>query len=266
MKKLILLVVVLSFLTSPLAAVADELDTPAVAKPGELIQQLGKKLLATNWAVSEEAVRTLSLIDDPRVIPWYVKALDTNRYYLKYAALDRLARFPGDTALEGLKKGMKTQGADIGNCSTPEVAARMADNIRHYAACALSRSPHPEAKKLLLGMWDDPYSGVRVTVLHALGKMNSVESLALLRKMTQDPDEGVRSEALRYLRLRTEKPVTKPEKTGQIETSPRKVAQETRTGGGRKSIGAGGEPRLAREGFRDMPREYGCQPSSTELQ
>ena len=33
MKKLILLFVVLPFLTSPLAAVADELDTPAVAKP-----------------------------------------------------------------------------------------------------------------------------------------------------------------------------------------------------------------------------------------
>ncbi|MBC8245888.1 MAG: hypothetical protein H8E20_16050 [Verrucomicrobia bacterium] len=40
MKKLILLFVVLSFLTSPLAAVADELDTPAVAKPGELIVEI----------------------------------------------------------------------------------------------------------------------------------------------------------------------------------------------------------------------------------
>jgi hypothetical protein len=40
MKKLILLFVVLPFLTSPLAAVADELDTPAVAKPGELIVEV----------------------------------------------------------------------------------------------------------------------------------------------------------------------------------------------------------------------------------
>ncbi len=40
MKKLILLFVVLPFLTSPLAALADELDTPAVAKPGELIVEV----------------------------------------------------------------------------------------------------------------------------------------------------------------------------------------------------------------------------------
>ena len=40
MKKLILLFVVLPFMTSPLAAVADELDTPAVAKPGEMIVEV----------------------------------------------------------------------------------------------------------------------------------------------------------------------------------------------------------------------------------
>ena len=40
MKKLILLFVVLPLLTSPLAAVADELDTPAVPKPGELIVEV----------------------------------------------------------------------------------------------------------------------------------------------------------------------------------------------------------------------------------
>ena len=40
MKKLNLLFFVLPFLTSPLAAVADELDTPAVAKPGEMIVEV----------------------------------------------------------------------------------------------------------------------------------------------------------------------------------------------------------------------------------
>ena len=40
MKKLILLFFVLPLMTSPLAAVADELDTPAVAKPGELIVEV----------------------------------------------------------------------------------------------------------------------------------------------------------------------------------------------------------------------------------
>ncbi len=40
MKKLILLFFVLPFLTSPLAAMADELDTLAVVKPGELIVEV----------------------------------------------------------------------------------------------------------------------------------------------------------------------------------------------------------------------------------
>ena len=40
MKKLILLFFVLPFMTSPLAAVADELDTPALAKPGEMIEEV----------------------------------------------------------------------------------------------------------------------------------------------------------------------------------------------------------------------------------
>jgi hypothetical protein len=40
MKKLILLFVVLPFLTLPPTALADELDTPAVAKPGELIVEV----------------------------------------------------------------------------------------------------------------------------------------------------------------------------------------------------------------------------------
>ena len=72
--------------------------------------------------------------------------------------------------------------------------------IRHATACALARSPHPEAKKLLLSMCDDPYFAVRTTILHALDKIHSAESLALVRKMTQDPDNAVRDQALQCLR------------------------------------------------------------------
>ncbi len=63
MKKLILLFVVLPLMTSPLAAVADELDTPAVAKP---VGALAKANLcrpafsaSTHWpfASSSEPVR-----------------------------------------------------------------------------------------------------------------------------------------------------------------------------------------------------------------
>ncbi len=180
------------------------------AKLGDLIRQLGGKMLATNSNVSEKAVRALSLIDDERVIPWYLKAMDTNRYGLKFAALDRLSRFNSDEALRGLKKGMTTRGADIGNCTTDAVAAQAAGGIRHSAACALSRSPHPEARKMLLSLWNDPSRAVRMTVLHELGRMDSAKSLNLLKKMSKDPDKDVRKEALRYLKLRETHPAAKP--------------------------------------------------------
>jgi HEAT repeats len=125
--------------------------------------------------------------------------LDTDRYELKFAALDRLSRFNSDEALDGLKKAMTTRGDEFGKTSSH---SQLAENIRHSASVALSRSPHPDARPLLLTMWDDPNTGVKITVLHALGKMDSPESLDLLKKMSADRDERVRNEALRYLELR----------------------------------------------------------------
>ena len=159
----------------------------APAKLGKLIQQLGNKMFSTNSAVSEKAIRALSLIDDERVIPWYLKAMDTNRRSLENAALDRLCMFNTDEAFHGLKKGKAS-------------------------AHILSRSPHPEARKLLLSMWNDPSKWVRITVLHELGEMNSAESLKLLKKMSKDSDKDVRSEALRYLKLRKAHPATQSAK------------------------------------------------------
>ena len=179
--------------------------TPAPLDPRRVeqtIRDLGKRLLDKNCQISEEAARALSLIDDERVIPCYLKAMDTDSYHLKFVALDRLARFNSDEALRGLRKGMTTQGSDIGNCSNATVAAELANNIRTAAAQALARSPHPDARQLLLSMWDDPYAGVRLDVVHALGKMQSEESLSLLKKMSKDPDERVGGEALRYLKQR----------------------------------------------------------------
>jgi hypothetical protein len=191
-----------------------QMDLPPVCIPGkpapldarkaeEIIRELGSRLLEKDSRISEEAIRRLSLIDDERVIPWYLKAMETNNYGLKFAALDRLSRFNGSEALRGLKKGMTTQGPDIGNCANDALAAQLADNVRHSAAGALARSPHPDAQRLLMSMWNDPYYGVRIEVLHALGKMRSEESLALLGKMTRDADQRVRDEALRYEKLRS---------------------------------------------------------------
>jgi hypothetical protein len=182
------------------------------AKVGPLIEKLGSKMLGTDWDDSEEAVRALSLIDDPRVIPWYVKAMDTDDRQLKHSALERLARFNSDAAMEGIKKAMRRPVDREGDKDhkIPEAVRLRSreDNevLRHCAADALLRSPHPEAKKLLLTMWNDPYREVRVIVLEALDKMHTKESPELLKKMSHDADEGVRNQAVEYLELRTGEP------------------------------------------------------------
>jgi hypothetical protein len=186
----------------PRVRIATEAEPLDPATLGPVIDQLGAKMLGADWDVSEEAVRQLSLIDDPRVVPWYVKAVRTNSYDLKSHALDRLARLEGDAALSGLRIGMTTQGDDIGNCATAAVAASCAENIRGAAAGALARSPHADAKALLLSMEEDPAMSVRLTVVQAAARMNTPESLAVVERRTHDSDETVRGEAVRLLELR----------------------------------------------------------------
>jgi hypothetical protein len=165
------------------------------------INDRGRKMIE-NGRDSEAAERALSLIDDPRVIPWYLKAMDTNSRHLKIKALDRFARFEGEEAFSGIKRGMDTQAADIGNTRTPELAADSAGDVRNVAAHALRRSTHPDARRLLLAMWNDPDYAVRLTVLHELGQMDTTESIDLIRQMTKDTNATVAKEAQRYLALR----------------------------------------------------------------
>jgi hypothetical protein len=171
---------------------------------GPAIDRLGKLMLAQSGRDSEAATRELSLIDDPRVVPWYAEAVKTRSYSLKFEALSRLSRFEGEEALEGIKIGMATRGADIANTANATLAAGSADNIRHSAAIALARSPHPKAKALLLSMENDPAVAVRLTVAQTAARMDTLESLALLKRRKADADATVRTEAARLLKLRGE--------------------------------------------------------------
>lgn len=169
---------------------------------GPRIDELGAKLLDSLFDVSDAAAKELSLINDPRVIPWYIKAVKSNSYDLRFVALDRLGRMDGDEALAGLKIGMITSGADMGHCSTPQAADSLAVNIRAAAAHALARSPHPDAKALLWTMEKDASNSVRLTVIHTAAKADTPEALAILQRGTQDADKMVRDEAKRLLRER----------------------------------------------------------------
>lgn len=175
------------------------------AKMGEIITNLGNAMLGTNYDPAEASARTLTYIEDERVIPYFVKAFATKSYSQKFTALNALARFANDLAFHCLKKGMTTSAEEIDNATTKEVAAQLADNIRVTAAQALARSPHPEAIPFLLSRRADSCEGVRITILHVLGKMEPGKAIPILQEMAEDKSKLVSGEARRYLGLFAEK-------------------------------------------------------------
>jgi HEAT repeat protein len=175
---------------------------PATAE--ETIRRLGSTMIDARNPGKHRAQAELSFIDDPRVIPWYLELLKFTNYEAKQTALDRLSQFNSDEALAGIMQALSTKASDITNCTTHELAQSSAEATRHTAAVSLARSRHPGAKAILLSLADDRSMPIRMTVLHELGRMKDEVSLELIRKMNQDdPDERIRTEAKRYLDLRT---------------------------------------------------------------
>ena len=169
----------------------------------ELIAVLGTAMLSGRYPEAQEATRTLSCIHDERVIPFFVSALETNSYELKFQALAALSGYKDEAAFQALKQGMETRGEDIGDTANPENANQSAANIRHAAAVALAKSPHPGAISFLLIKRNDTSEGVRSTILHVLGKMTPEVAIPILQEMTHDQSKLVRDEAKRYLDLLT---------------------------------------------------------------
>ena len=160
-------------------------------------------MLGKEYEQAELAARALTYIEDERTIPYFVKAFATNNYTQKFTALNALDRFHSDMAFQCLQQGVITRAEEIGNTTTKAVAAQLAENIRTTAAQALARSPHPEAIPLLLSRRTDACEGVRITVLHVLGKMASETAIPILKEMLQDSSKLVRDEAKRYFDLLT---------------------------------------------------------------
>src|ERR1700730_931565 len=119
-------------------------------KMGEVIDSLGTALLEQRYVEANGPAKSLGYIDDERAIPYWVKALRTNEYSKKFAALGALGKFNNDTAFEALKEGMATKGEDVGGAATKEGADQLAVNIRDAAAGSLSQSKHPGAISFLL--------------------------------------------------------------------------------------------------------------------
>ena len=173
---------------------------PDSRKLGEIITSLGKQMLDGLPRERGPAATELALISDERVVPFFARAVETGDYDTKFAALIELGKYRSAEAFHALQAGMKIRGRNVPNSSTPELAEKVADNLRNGAAISLSKSPWPDALPYLLVQRNDSSAGVRMTVLHALGRMNAAEAVPILKEMSDDMDETIREEAKRYLR------------------------------------------------------------------
>ena len=157
---------------------------PDSGRMGKLIQELGEMLLNNNSDHARKAGRALLTIADTRTIKHWIKALRTRGYGIKLSAIRGLGTYKTDAALAGLSLCRKDKNT----------------NVRQTCAQVLSSSPHPKAWPVLLSMKADPYTGVRLTVLHALAKRPCAQTAKLIRKMTRDSAKLVKNEAQRYLK------------------------------------------------------------------
>ena len=164
---------------------------------GRLINTLGGKVIANQGEISEDAANQLSLINDPRVVPWYLKALSTQKYDLKHLALDRLAYFESGEAFEGLKIGFNTQTNDFDGSLKPKLAQALTRNIRVCALNGLARSPHPDARKYLLGFHNDADPSIRLGIIQFAARLGTEESKLIVKAHMSDDDSMVKGEAIR---------------------------------------------------------------------
>ena len=115
---------------------------------GKIIDRLAAEMLTPGIDASWPSKLLLS-IDDERVVPYFVKALETRRYDQKFDATRALAKYPIDEAVTALEKALGTTGHDIDNCRTVGIAETCARNVRIGAFQALKMNQHPRAREVV---------------------------------------------------------------------------------------------------------------------
>lgn len=175
--------------SAKIEVVADDED-----KLGAVIDSLGGTMLDADHKESERSAQALAAIDDRRVIRYFARALKkfdksgvgTGGYSQTVRAASALSRFNDDAAVAALEAVMGSRN----------------EETRLAVASAFEGSEHPKAPELLLKMRKDSYWFVRLRVAQGAGKMQSEESLALLRGMLKDEHEQVRNAARDGLKKR----------------------------------------------------------------
>jgi HEAT repeats len=174
-------------------------------KMGEIIEKLGAEMLAEDEEKARLAALSLNYINDERAVPYFVKAIDSGANSLVCSSLRSLSKYSADSAIEGIKKGMKASPKEMRRAGNSQSAISMAESVRLSAAIALKDSKHPDAIPLLLSMRKDSYWGVRLTVVHALCESGTPEAMEILQDMSKDENKDVSQEAIRYLSAKEKK-------------------------------------------------------------
>lgn len=150
----------------------------------KLFKELSEIMLGNNYASINKAARALAAIRDPRIVPYFVRAIKRNRYQSNLIAARVFGRFVTPAALAGLKL-----------CKDHRTLS-----VRRICAKSLATSQHPKAWALLLSLRDDEDQEVRLTVLAALGSKGCGKPiLKLIKKLSADDVDKVKKEAKRYL-------------------------------------------------------------------
>jgi hypothetical protein len=92
--------------------------------------------------------KLLLSIDDERVVPYFVKALETRSHSRKFDACT-LAKYPTDEAVAALDKALSTTGHDIDNCTTFQIAETCARNVRIGAFNSLKMNEDPRVREVV---------------------------------------------------------------------------------------------------------------------
>lgn len=179
-----------------------EVKTAIVVKPenykklGNIIDKIGNQIFDGNYEKSLEAVKSLSFINDNRVIKYFDRLIektlsnDEKSYNeLKFYAFRPLAKFVEQSALTAIVKGINSKN----------------DDTRRNVSIALSLSLNPKAEKYLLLMRNDKFDAIRLDVAHYLGTKRTPASTEILKTMLNDESEIVRNQAETYLKERNAK-------------------------------------------------------------
>lgn len=193
-----------AFMKQPITEIEVEARTKLVvvardsARMQDLIARLGEQMLEANGEKhGDEATVGLAWIDDPRVVPYFVRALRIRSYAMRFIAIQMLGRHGTGEAVAGLTSALALTAADFEGST--EHAAEVAGRIRAAAIGALSRCRQPQAKELLAAHRRDPSERVRESVVLALARMPREQVRPWLEDMLKDVKPAIRAEAERAL-------------------------------------------------------------------